>query len=612
MGQRARPRRQSTWKRFHFEAQVSTLAVMSQAVTVELKERRPAHVVHLSNEESHRGDEWWRSSVIYQIYPRSFRDANGDGDGDLEGITAELASIRELGVDAIWLSPFYPSPQQDGGYDVSDFRDVDPMFGSLDDFDALIARADELRLRVIVDLVPNHCSSEHGLFRAALAAGPGSTEREVFIFRDGRGEGGELPPNNWQSHFGGSAWTRIDEADGRAGQWCLHLFDSSQPDFNWRSPVVQEEFEQTLRFWLDRGVAGFRVDVAHSLVKHPDLPDWGGRADGGDSDGYPGHEAPMFGQPELHDIYRRWNALLREYDGERVLCAEASISPVERLAEWVRPDQMQQAFNFAFLGAEWEPESLRSVIETSLRGFDAVDAPTTWVLSNHDVVRHATRFGYPDGGRPDGTRRGDGIGPNDIQPDARRGQMLARAAAMLMLALPGGVYLYQGEELGLPDHTGLPEAARQDPTFRRTSAERLGRDGCRIPLPWTQHGPSVGFNDTGASWLPHPVGWGGYARSVQHADPCSTLSLYRAALVQRKGLSLGSGSLSWYDGLNDDVVAFVNRDVLVLLNLGTDDVPLPELAVILDSVDVTGSTSGASHTLVPDQCVWLRYEPTSQ
>lgn len=573
-----------------------------------LEDAAPAPAIHLANEETRRGDEWWRSSVIYQIYPRSFRDANGDGEGDLQGITAELPSIQELGVDAIWLSPFYPSPQRDGGYDVSDYRDIDPMFGTLADFDALVARADSLGLRVIVDLVPNHCSSEHPLFQAALAAPPGSSERQVFIFRDGKGERGELPPNNWQSHFGGSAWTRVLEADGAPGQWYLHLFDSTQPDFNWNSPVVQEEFEQTLRFWLDRGVAGFRVDVAHSLVKHPELPDWGGRADGGNSEGFPGHEAPMFGQPELHDIYRRWNAILREYDGERVLCAEASISPVERLAEWVRADQMQQAFNFAFLGTQWKPEPLREVIETSLRGFDAVDAPTTWVLSNHDVVRHATRFGYPSGGHPDKNRQGDGIGRQDVQPDAQRGLALARAAALLMLALPGGVYLYQGEELGLPDHTALPDEVRQDPTFGRTSGERLGRDGCRIPLPWTQQGPTAGFNDTGASWLPSPADWSSYARSVQQGDPRSTLSLYRIAIEQRTARRLGSGSFGWYDGFGEDVVAFVNRDVLVLLNLGTRKVPLPPFHVILDSIGVTGRAPATENILVPGQCVWLQYK----
>ncbi|MCJ1697994.1 glycoside hydrolase family 13 protein [Rathayibacter caricis] len=566
--------------------------------------------VRSSDEEVGRGSEWWRSSVIYQVYPRSFRDADGDGNGDLRGITAGLASIASLDVDAVWLSPFYPSPQRDGGYDVSDFRDVDPMFGTLDDFDALVSRADELGVRVIVDIVPNHCSSEHPLFRAALAAAPGSPERELFLFRDGTGPDGELPPNNWISHFGGPAWTRTTDPDGTPGQWYLHLFDSSQPDFDWSSPLVHAEFERTLRFWLDRGVAGFRVDVAHALVKHPELPDWHGRPDGVGTVDFPGHEAPMFGQPALHDIYRRWNAILAEYGDDRVLCAEASVDPIERLTNWVLPDQMQQAFNFAFLGADWTAEALPAIIETSLRGFDAVGAPTTWVLSNHDNVRHATRFGYRDSEGPTGIRRGDGIGASDDRPDAERGLALARAAAMVMLALPGGVYLYQGEELGLPDHTSLPDSARQDPTFVRTAGARLGRDGCRIPLPWTTSTATAGFNDTGESWLPQPEGWAALARSEQEHDPHSTLSLYRAALALRRSRGLGSGSFAWLEGLRGDgVLAFVNRDVLVVVNLGTETVDLPAGEVLLDSVDV-GSAAGPRSTLTPEQCVWLRFDPS--
>lgn len=565
--------------------------------------------VRASDEDEGRGAQWWRSSVIYQVYPRSFRDADGDGNGDLRGITAGLESIAALDVDAVWLSPFYPSPQRDGGYDVSDFRNVDPMFGTLDDFDALVARADELGLRVIVDIVPNHSSSEHALFQAALAAGPGSPEREIYLFRDGTGSDGELPPNNWISHFGGPAWTRIIDADGQPGQWYLHLFDSSQPDFDWSSPRVHAEFERTLRFWLDRGVAGFRVDVAHALVKHPELPDWHGRADGNSTIDHPGHLAPMFGQPALHDIYRRWNAILAEYGDDRVLCAEASIDPIERLTNWVLPDQMQQAFNFAFLGAEWTPEELPAVIETSLRGFDAVGAPTTWVLSNHDNVRHATRFGYRDGSGHTGSRRGDGVGVSDDQPDTARGLAFARAAAMVMLALPGGVYLYQGEELGLPDHTTLPDADRQDPTFARTEGERLGRDGCRIPLPWTDDTSTAGFNDSGRTWLPQPEGWSDYARSAQEHDPRSTLTLYRNALSMRRDLRLGSGSFAWLEGLpGDGVIAFVNRDVLVVLNLGTSTIELPNGEILLASAS-DRAANASSPLLAPEQCVWLRYVP---
>ncbi|MHA7240228.1 glycoside hydrolase family 13 protein [Arthrobacter sp. TMS1-12-1] len=545
------------------------------------------------------GDQWWRSSVIYQVYPRSFRDSNGDGMGDLPGITAELAHLAELSIDAVWLSPFFTSPQRDGGYDVADYCDVDPLFGTLADFDALVARADSLGIRVIVDLVPNHCSSEHVLFQAALAAPAGSAERAMFIFRDGRGTDGSEPPNNWQSHFGGPAWTRVLDADGTPGQWYLHLFDSSQPDFNWDNPAVRAEFERVLRFWLDRGVGGFRVDVAHALIKAEGLPDWGGRADGGSSEGFPGSEAPMFGQEEIHDIYRQWRSILAEYDGERILCAEASIDPLPRLTNWVRPDQMHQAFNFAYLHHPWDAHGLRHVISSSLTAFDAVDAPTTWVLSNHDVVRHASRFGLTDGP----PRGGDGIGRSDAQPDAATGLARARAASLAMFALPGGIYLYQGEELGLPDHTAMPDDARQDPTFVRTAGERIGRDGCRVPLPWQAEAPAFGFGDASVTpWLPQPEGWAEYARDTQAGDPESTLSLYRTALQLRRDLRLGAGSLAWSRDFEcSDVVAFRNGEVLVMLNMGEFPAPLPDGTVIADS------TPGAvaDGMLAPDACVWL-------
>ncbi|WP_253904249.1 glycoside hydrolase family 13 protein [Arthrobacter sp. Br18] len=551
--------------------------------------------------------EWWRSSVIYQVYPRSFRDSNGDGTGDLPGITAELGRLAELNIDAVWLSPFYPSPHHDGGYDVADYCDVDPLFGTLADFDTLMARAHHLGIRIIVDLVPNHCSSDHALFQAALAAPKGSAERSMFIFSDGSGADGSEPPNNWQSHFGGRAWTRTTNADGTPGQWYLHLFDSTQPDFNWDNPAVRAEFERVLRFWLDRGVGGFRVDVAHALIKAEGLPDWGGRADGGSSEGFPGSEAPMFGQQEVHAIYRRWRGILAEYDGERILCAEASIDPLPRLTDWVRPDEMHQAFNFAYLHHPWNAHALRDVISSSLTAFDAVDAPTTWVLSNHDVVRHTSRFGLT-GGAP---RGGDGIGRSDAQPDTATGLARARAASLAMFALPGGIYLYQGEELGLPDHTAMPEDARRDPTFVRTGGERLGRDGCRVPLPWLADAPLYGFGATGDDtnavpqpWLPQPEGWAGYARDVQSGDPDSTLSLYRTALQLRRDLQLGAGSLSWSREFETtDTVAFLNGEVLVVLNMGEFATPLPTGNVIV------ASTPGAveDQTLQPDACVWLMH-----
>lgn len=545
------------------------------------------------------GREWWRSSVIYQIYPRSFRDLAGDGIGDLRGITEEIPTLAELAIDAVWLSPFYRSPQKDAGYDVADYCSVDPIFGTLEDFDALVARASDYGIRVIVDLVPNHCSDQHPLFQAALAAAPGSPEREMFIFRDGTGERGQNPPNNWQSHFGGPAWTRTTNPDGSPGQWYLHLFDASQPDFNWDNPAVRKEFERILRFWLDRGVGGFRVDVAHALIKKSGLPDWGGAADGASTEGFPGSDAPMFGQAGIHDIFRSWRKLLDEYDGDRVLCAEANVDPVERITDWVRSGEMQQAFNFAYLNHPWEPTALREIIETSLRAFDKVDAPTTWVLSNHDVVRHVSRFGLES----NKLRSGDGIGPRDNQPDYLLGADRARAATMLMLGLPGGVYLYQGEELGLPDHTMMPDEFRQDPTYHRTAGVRVGRDGSRVPLPWRVAEPSFGFSSAGCSWLPQPAYWGRYSRDVEERDPWSSLNMYRKALSVRRELGLGAGTLEWWPEHDDEgLVAFVNGNVLVAMNMGEHPVQLPDHPVLAAS-----SPSAMEGTrLRPNRTVWLQ------
>ena len=430
-------------------------------------------------------DVWWRSAVIYQIYPRSWADSDGDGIGDLPGVTARLGYLRDLGVDAVWLSPFYPSPQADAGYDVADYRDVDPLFGTLTDADAMLARAHELGLKVIVDLVPNHSSDEHAWFTAALRAQAGSVERDRYLFRDGGGPAGELPPNNWKSLFGGRAWTRVTEPDGTPGQWYLHLFDPKQPDFNWDNAEVRAEFESILRFWLDRGVDGFRVDVAHGLVKEAGLPDWGegqelvGDPDDGDtgdhlsvgSDGATRKRAPMWDQDGVHEIYEQWRKVLDSYGRpDRILCAEAWVEPAERAVRYLRPTEMNQAFNFDFLQCPWKAAPLARVIDHSLAAAGSVGAPSTWVLSNHDVVRHASRLGLSQD-----KRRPNGIGKDDVQPDRELGLRRARAATALMLALPGASYIYQGEELGLPESTDMPDAFRQDPTFVRSEGAELGR-----------------------------------------------------------------------------------------------------------------------------------------
>ncbi|MHB1062959.1 MAG: glycoside hydrolase family 13 protein [Georgenia sp.] len=582
-----------------------------------------ADLTYPATSETTIGTEWWRHAVIYQIYPRSFADSDGDGTGDLPGITARLDHLADLGVDAVWISPFYLSPQADGGYDVADYRAVDPRFGTLADADALLARAHTLGLRVIVDLVPNHTSDQHEWFTRALRAGPGSPARARYLFREGDGETGEEAPNNWESMFGGPAWTRVrDRADAPGspwehdGQWYLHLFDTAQPDLNWENPEVRAEFEDILRFWLDRGVDGFRVDVAHGLVKAAGLPDWTGHVtmvEG--ASGIPAvddpaagaqpapQRPPMFDQDGVHEIYRDWRRVLDGYAGERVLVAEAWVDPLERLARYVRSDEMHQAFNFAFLVTTWDASALRDVVLASYAANDTHGAPTTWVLSNHDVVRHASRLGLTETGKGP-----NGIGAQDPQPDAALGLRRARAATLLMLGLPGSAYLYQGEELGLPEHTGLPDEYRQDPAFFRTEGAEKGRDGCRVPLPWERDAPAAGFSPTGATWLPQPAGWAAHAADAQRGVPGSTLELYRAALATRAALGLGLGTLTWQDAHagSADVVAFVSSapgrdDLLVLTNLGAAPVEVPA------SWEVLVASEPLEARLVPrDVTVWAR------
>ncbi|MFL4480156.1 glycoside hydrolase family 13 protein [Paeniglutamicibacter sp. ORCA_105] len=552
--------------------------------------------------EPEEGEQWWRRAVIYQIYPRSFKDSTGSGMGDLAGITAELPKIATLGVDAIWLSPFFPSPQRDAGYDVSDYRGVDPLFGTMDDAKTLIDTAKSFGIRIIIDIVPNHCSNEHALFQAALAAEPGSPERAMFHFADGLGEGGNTPPNNWFSLFGGPGWTRVPNPDGTPGQYYFHLFDGTQPDFNWRNPAVVEEFEKTLRFWLDAGAGGFRIDVAHAMFKKDGMPNWGGAPDGTPQPGFPFADAPMFGQPELHEVFARWREICEEYPGDPVLCSEANVRPLTRLADWVAPGQMHQSFNFDYLRTLWDRDALATVIADSLAAFDTVGAPTTWVLSNHDVSRHATRFGL----EKVALDLGDGIGPRDPQPDTVLGLARARAATVFMLGLPGGAYLYQGEELGLGDHTTLADEYRQDPGFLRTNGAKTGRDGCRVPIPWVHDAPAYGFSPSGETWLPQPGDWAEFSRDVQENDPASTLNLYRKALSLRSELGLGLGSLSFY--ANPDlpqVLAIRNSDIVNVLNLSDAPVPLPAGEALLFS-DALGAQLAAEGLLGANAAAWLR------
>lgn len=502
-------------------------------------------------------ESWSRDAVIYQVYPRSFADSDGDGVGDLPGVISRLDYLAGLGVDAIWLNPFYPSPMADGGYDVVDYRGVDPVYGSLSDLDALLAGAHRRGLKVIIDIVPNHTSHHHPWFREAVAAGPGSPARQRYIFRDAPAG---TPPNDWRSNFGGPAWTRVDS------QAYLHLFAPEQPDLNWDHPQVRAEFASILRFWLDRGVDGLRIDVADALVKPPGLPDVG------DDPARDQNSTRFWDQDGLHDIYRQWRAILDGYPPERIAVAEAWVPGPERLAQYVRPDELHQAFNFHFLTTGWSAAGYRDAIQTSLAAMGTVGAPTTWVLSNHDVVRHASRLGWPDpetGGEPGGLPRGRRPG------DPVRGLARARAATLLILALPGSAYLYQGEELGLPEVFDLPEALRQDPELRRSGGARLGRDGCRVPLPWSGTAPPFGFGPPGSTpWLPQPPDWATRTVAAQQADPDSTLSLYRRALrLRRQGL--GRGPIDWPAPPTPEVLLFTRPGLVCATNCGPAPVRLP-------------------------------------
>jgi alpha-glucosidase len=541
------------------------------------------------------GVDWWRHAVIYQVYPRSFADSDGDGMGDLPGIISRLPYLAELGVDALWLNPFYTSPQNDAGYDVADYDVVDPRFGTTADAERLIDTAHSLGLRVIFDIVPNHTSSEHRWFVEALRTPPGTGIWSRYHCARGRGENGEEPPNDWLSVFGGLAWTQIpDPTTGEpSGWWYLHLFDSTQPDVNWSDPQVWAEHERVMRFWFDRGVDGFRIDVAHGLVKAEGYPDSGEFA------GMYGLEndvlvLPQWDQPGVHDIYRSWRAVADSYDPPRVFCGEVVVSTPEAHSMYLRPDELHTAFNFHYLRSRWDAGHLREVIDHSLDSAGRVGAPCTWVLSNHDIRRHATRLAPQ---HPDGTL------------DEIRGLARARAASLIMLALPGSAYLYQGEELGLPEIVDLPDEVREDPTFHRTNGEVIGRDGCRVPIPWTSDGDSFGFSDTGVAWLPQPELFGALSVAAQTGVSGSTLEMYRSALRLRRLLGLGEGTLSWLDSPTMTLAfqrsSSAPQPVVAVANLGEEPLTWPATELLIASAPEV-AFSGGQVTLPPDSAAWVR------
>ncbi|MFN8081348.1 MAG: glycoside hydrolase family 13 protein [Kineosporiaceae bacterium] len=604
--------------------------------------------------------DWWRHAVTYQVYLRSFADGDGDGMGDIAGIRSRLGYLADLGVDALWINPWYPSPQADAGYDVSNYRDIEPVFGTRDEAEALIAEAHALGIRVLLDVVPNHTSDEHPWFVEALASAPGSPERERYIFRDGSGPDGAAPPNDWLSVFGGTAWQKVDDATRRPGepaQWYLHLFDTKQPDLNWDNPAVRAEFEDILRFWFDRGADGFRIDVAHGLIKDPALPNLDGRSTipmlepAGQAphllDAADRADHPHWDRPGVHEIYRSWRAVADGFadrpNGAPIFVAEAWVASPERLAHYLRPDELHTAFDFDFVMSPWNAEALRRTATASLAAHDTVGAPVMWVLSNHDVTRHVTRLGRAGAHRDEDPLHGHDAEPSDLALGRRR----ARAALLLELSLPGGVYLYQGEELGLEEVDDLPAELRQDPVWLRSNGAERGRDGCRVPLPWTPDGPSLGFG-TAPGWLPQPAEWAGpdgLSAQVQQADPASMLTFYRTALRLRRDLvttgHLGAGSptasggraLTWVETAGEaataNLVAFRRRGeantaggtdstatgFACVVNVGREPSDLPDeligARVLLASAPLPLAAGGTWDVVAPgtqlpgDTAVWL-------
>ncbi|MCH9275694.1 glycoside hydrolase family 13 protein [Bifidobacterium amazonense] len=582
-------------------------------------------------------DDWWKQAVVYQIYPRSFKDVNGDGLGDIAGITEKMPYLKTLGVDAIWLSPFYPSDLADGGYDVIDYRNVDPRLGTMDDFDAMAAAAREAGIKIIVDIVPNHTSNRHKLFQAALAAAPGSPERDRYIFREGRGSNGELPPNDWQAMFGGPAWERVPD-----GQWYLHIFTKEQPDVNWDNPDIHEEFAKTLRFWSDHGADGFRIDVAHGLAKDLDsVPLADQPADSVQnalsSDGL----SPLWDRPEVHDIYREWREIFNEYDPPRFAVGEAWVVP-EHQHLYASTDELGQVFNFEFAKANWDAAEMRAAIAEGLdSAAETGDSTTTWVMNNHDVPRSPSRYGLPQVTRApyhqlahDWLLRNGGSYEEDRELGARR----ARAAVLMEMGLPGSVYVYQGEELGLPEVADIPWDRLEDPTPFNTlrNFTDKGRDGCRVPLPWdstdvpavanwspeprSEHafgtGASFGFSPAtrpdgshaADPHLPQPLWYKDYAADAEERDPESMLNLYRRVLSLRAGLLTATADTSTFDWLDmgDDVIAYRRpstdddgRALVSVTNFGADAIELPSGEPVLASVPLVDGL------LPSDASVWL-------
>lgn len=570
-----------------------------------------------------RTQHWWQEAVVYQVYPRSFADSNGDGIGDIKGIQSRVPHLAELGVDALWLSPHYVSPMLDAGYDVADYRDVDPIFGNLTDFQELINTLHASGIKLLVDIVPNHTSWEHAWFKEALAHPPVNDPTAPALTRYTEGpwaryhllrgrKNGTIEPNEWPSVFGGLTWHEVPDAAGQpSGWWYLHIFDKSQPDLDWTNSEVRTEFLGHLKFWFDMGVDGFRIDVAHGLAKAEGYPDFTTPKPGD-----PTNHVSYWDQDPVHEIWREWREVAEQYDPPRVFVAEAWVGPAERNALYLRGDELHTGFNFPYLTAAWNGQALHRIIDESLEGNHLVGAPTTWVLENHDVWRSATRYAPLTTGEEaasldgnlDISKSADWSVPRDLAIGVKR----ARAGIMTMLALPGTAYIYQGQELGLEEVFDIPDAMRQDPAFANTGGENLGRDGCRVPLPWDNASDTFGFNSGSESWLPQPSRWAEKTAAAQEDVASSTLNLVRSALKLRRSLAALGGitsdaiDLIW-DETPSDIVSFVRparldgAAIRIVMNMGKTVYELPDGEVLLSS----DSDAVVAGSLAPHSTVWL-------
>ncbi len=543
------------------------------------------------------GVPWWRRAITYQVYIRSFADSNGDGTGDVNGLRSRLPYLRDLGVDAIWINPWYASPLADGGYDVADYRNIAESYGTLADAEALISEAHDHGIKVIVDVVPNHTSEEHTWFVEAKSSPPGHPSRARYHIRPGQGADGEQPPTNWTSVFGGPAWTRLPD-----GEWYLHLFAPEQPDMNWEHPEVRQEFIDVLRFWLDRGADGFRVDVAHGIVKDMAFPDVAEESQVLEVSTDENH--PFWDRDSIHEIVRSWRAVLDEYDGDRMMVAEAWVRP-ERLPLYLRPNEYHQSFNFDLLEAPWTAETFRSIIDKAVAAADDVGSTPTWVLANHDVMREVTRYGLPNG---TDWRSWPVSGPAE-DLDVELGKRRARAATMVVLGLPGSTYIYQGQELGLPEAWDLPEDVLDDPVWERSGHTLRGRDGCRVPIPWTTEGPSLGFG-TGDPWLPQPAEWGELSAEAQTGQDSSSLELFRQAIAVRRNHGAVDEDLQVLDATDHGLSAAEAASVLMykrgsgltcMVNFGSSPVATPAAG----DAELLRSSGSPGTPLDTDAAIWF-------